>query len=152
MSAPMDPATKFVRSLDGTYYMLREAAEMLGISGHTLRKFNENEEADLKASFVAYFGKVKIFLYTEDDIEKIREYLDARRQVYPTSSTLLEGKPVLGRPARYTKEQRQNRQKLHSRAHYYGKRAREETSKGNLKEASIYLAKQRKIRKELGVT
>ncbi len=142
----MDPATTFVRSLDGNYYMVREAAELLGINHRTLRNWNEGSNEKLKPSFVSWLGKVKIYLYTDDDIDKIREYLDDRRKIYPNDD---KAKPQSGRPARYSKEERKERQKLYSKAHYYGRRAKEETDKGDLRKATEYLTKQRKVKKEL---
>jgi hypothetical protein len=143
----IDPVTTFVRGLDGgPYYMVREASELLGVNHRVLRKLNDDPESDLKPSFLAFLGKVKVYLYTEDDIAKIREGLDERRRVYPNDPTL---SPVRGRPRRFTKEDRKARQKLYSRAHYYGVRAQEELDKGQMKKASEYLSKQRAVKKEL---
>lgn len=141
----LDPATAFVRSLDGTYYMVREAADLLGVNHRLLRKFMDGDDADLKPSFLGYLGKVKIYLYTADDIDKIREYLEQRKTVYPN----LAEAPHVGRPAKYTKAERKERQRLYSKAHYYGRRAREEHAKGHTGEAAKYLAKQRQTKKEL---
>jgi hypothetical protein len=142
----LDPATAFVRSLEGTFYMVREAAEILGVNHRTLRNFNEGDEPDLKPSFIAYLGKVKIYLYTEDDLAKLKEHFDSRRKVFPNDDTASK---VTGRPARFTKDDRKERQKLFSKSHYYGKRAGEEESKGNYKKAASYLAKQRQVKKRL---
>jgi hypothetical protein len=148
MTMPLDPATKFVRSLDGTYYMVREAAEILGVSHRVLRKMNDDPESEMKPSFAAYLGKIKIYLYTEDDITKIRDYLEIeRKRIYPNEPGV--GPERKGRPSQFTKSERKERQRLYSKAHYYGKRAEEETSRGNLAKASQYLAKQRQVKKEL---
>lgn len=143
----IDPMTTFVRGLDGgPYYMVREASEMLGVNHRVLRKLNDDPDSDLKPSFLAYLGKVKVYLYTQDDIEKIREGLEERRRVYPNDPTVF---PQRGRPRKFTKEDRKARQVLYSRSHYYGVRAQEELEKGNMGKASEYLAKQRKVKKEL---
>jgi hypothetical protein len=143
----IDPVTTFVRGLDGgPYYMVREAADLLGVNHRVLRKFNDDPESDLKPSFLAFLGKVKVYLYTEDDLDKIKEALDERKRVYPNDPALV---PVRGRPRKYSKEDRKERQKLYSKAHYYGKRAEEELAKGNMRRASGYLAKQRQVKKEL---
>src|SRR6266571_4438645 len=80
----LDPSTKFVRSLDGEYYLLREVAQMLGVNHRVLRKLND-ETDDLGPSFFTMFGRVKIYLYTKDDINALGEYLNARRTIYPIS-------------------------------------------------------------------
>lgn len=145
----LDPATTFVRSLPGTYYMVREAAAILGVSHRTLRKLNEStdpEHSALKPSFIGKLGQVRIYLYTEDDLNTIREYMSTRRRVFPN-----QGRTDLpmGRPARFTKEERKVRQRLYSKAHYYGKRAEEELDKGDMEKAGEYLSKKRQVQKEL---
>jgi len=143
----IDPVTTFVRGLDGgPYYMVREASEILGVNHRVLRKFNDDPDSDLKPSFLAFLGKVKVYLYTEDDIDRIKDALEERRRVYPNDPALI---PVRGRPRSFTKEDRKQRQKLYSRAHYYGKRAQEELERGNMGKASEYLAQQKAVKKEL---
>jgi hypothetical protein len=142
----MDPSTRFVRSLDGEYFMLREAAEMLGVSHRTLRIYLADPETkdELGPSFCAYFGKVKIYLYTREDIEKIRKYLTSRKTVFRTNET---PRPT-GRPPKWTSKQRKERQRLYSSAHYYSRRA-EELDQTDPEAAALARAKVAAIKKKL---
>ena len=70
----MDPATRFVRSLPGDYFMLREAAELTGVSSYTLRKLIAANANGLVPSKEARFGELKIYLYTRDDIERLNDH------------------------------------------------------------------------------
>jgi hypothetical protein len=122
---PLDPATRFVRSLDGEYYMLREAAAKLGVSDRTLRNLLQGKVGgDPNAfgpSYKVNFGKITIYLYTKEDIEKIRKHLEERRQVLPNEG----GVRPPGRPVKWTDEQRRERQRLYSAQHYYRRRLAE---------------------------
>lgn len=145
-SEAMDPTTRFVRSLDGDYFMLREAAEMLGVHHRTLRTLiHEYPDQELGPSYVAYMGKVKIYLYTREDIEAIRQHMADRRTVY-----LASGEPkAVGRPRIYTKEERRERQRRYSQAHYYRIRAEALAAEGRTKEAAAAKRKAEQITKEL---
>lgn len=117
----MDPSTRFVRELDGDYFMLREAAEMLDVPQRRLRDFIKDDPENLGPSFCAMFGKIKIYLYTKDDIETIRQHLQDQKKVYRNKDKPGAG----GRPRLWTDEQRKERQRLYSQAHYYRLRAAE---------------------------
>lgn len=106
-----NPATRFVRSLDGEYLMLKEASEALGLSSSTLRKYIQERIEGLQPSKVVMFGKVPIYLYTKEDIESMRDVVADRRQVKTYDSA--------GRPVKYTKEQKARRTKLFSRRTYW---------------------------------
>lgn len=142
----LDPTTRFVRSLDGDYFMLREAAEMLGVHHRTLRTLiRDFGDQELGPSFVAYMGKVRIYLYTREDIEAIREHLENRRTVYPTS-----GEPrTSGRPRIYTAEERRARQRKYSQIHYYRRKAEALEKEGLVKEAKAANQRADQITKEL---
>lgn len=64
------PTVRFVRSLPGEYYMVSEAAKMIGVSPHTLRQYVS--DPNLSPTKCANFGKVRIYLYTMEDIQKYR--------------------------------------------------------------------------------
>jgi hypothetical protein len=131
----MDPSTRFVRSLDGEYFMLREAAEILGISSQALRKTVHDKTINAP-SFWVMFGKLKIYLYTRDDVEEIRAWLKAREEVYKTGET---PEPRVGRPRKYTPEQKAEKQREYARSYYW----RNQLAKGekNNDEALIQKAK-----------
>jgi Helix-turn-helix domain len=97
--------------------MLREAAEMLGISTQTLRKTVHMKE--LKApSFWVMFGQLKIYLYTREDVEEVRAWLKAREEIYETGSG---PQPRVGRPRKYTDEERSAKQREYAKSYYWRK-------------------------------
>lgn len=77
------PVTAYVRSL-GDYKTVQEVADILGIAPQTVRKYAANRVTQAP-SFYAPFGKTKVYLYTKEDIQALRDYLQARRAVIPTS-------------------------------------------------------------------
>lgn len=132
----VDPATAFVRRLGGDVFMLREAADLLGIGARTLRALLKSGQADYQPSHIAHMGQVRIYLFTREDIERIREVLNGRYSVQAN-----EGKPLMGRPAIYTKEERVLRQRQYSMAHYYRRRYEELLAAGKEDKAAAALAK-----------
>lgn len=132
----LSPATRFVRSLDGEYFMVSEAAKMLEVSERTLRRLiNETrdvpEAEKLGPSFYVNFGKIPIYLYTRADIEKIRVHLSTKPPVLPLP---VGGVPsgVIGRPRRWTSAQRKERNRLYSRINYYRARAQDHRLAGDV--------------------
>ncbi len=91
--------------------MLREAAEELDLSPYTLRKYIADDIDELKPSKAVMFGKVQVYLYTKDDIERMRETLHSRVVVREFHGT--------GRPSKFTLEERKTRARLFSRRHYW---------------------------------
>jgi hypothetical protein len=130
---PLDPVTRFVRSLDGDYFMVREAAALLGTSDRTLRRLivatkDLPDPADrLVPSFKALFGRIEVYLYTQADIDKIRGHLDRQKQVVPLQDVI---EKKTGRPRKWTKDQRKERNRLYSRIAYHRQRAQELADKG----------------------
>lgn len=114
----LDPSTRFVRSLDGEYFMLREAAEYLGVSSVTLRSAMKDDTEKWGPSFCAWFGKVKIYLYTKADLERISKNLADRKRVFRNS----EEYSATGRPKKWSDEENVRRQRLYSQHHYYRRR------------------------------
>jgi len=143
-SKKLDPATKFVRSLSGDYYLLREAAVALGVSPRVLRHYIKRGETSLGPSYAANMGKVRIYLYTAEDVERIREKLQSRSVVYRN-----EGRVAMGRPAIFTPEQRLERQRKFSMANYYRKRYTKLTDAGHVEKAEVALRKARQLEEEL---
>lgn len=122
----LDPSTRFVRSLDGEYFMVREAAEYLGVSSVTLRSAMKDDTEKWGPSFCAWFGKVKIYLYTKADLERIGKNLADRKRVYRNS----EEYSATGRPKKWSDEETKSRQRLYSQHHYYRRRAAKMTEEG----------------------
>ena len=121
-TAPLDPATRLVRSLEGEYFKLSEAAEILGVPESTLRALikdaSEGGDPDGAPKQYIPFGKIPIYLYTHEDIDRIREVLTKRRSASPVPFDMV----LNGRPPRYTPEERAVRTKLSARAWYYRNR------------------------------
>lgn len=116
----VDPATRFVRSLPGDFFLLREAAEAIGVSQFVLRKFIADGTKGCTPSKYAMFGKVKVYLYTREDIEAIRTHLASRHRVFKHDGQARR----IGRPPQYTKEERANRSRLYSKSWYWRNRER----------------------------
>lgn len=116
----MDPATRFVRSLPGEYFMTREAAAMLGVPRRRLDEYVASYPDELGPSFCTFFGKLKIYLYTQEDIERIRAHLTNVRRVFPPRTP-----GAGGRPRKWTDEERKERQRLYAKRHYYHRRIEE---------------------------
>jgi hypothetical protein len=141
----IDPATRFVRSLPGDYFLLREAAEAAGVSQFTLRKMIADDIPKCTPSKYAMFGKIKIYLYTRTDIDNIREYLGDRHKIYNHAGMAKR----TGRPATYTKAQRKTRSRLYSKAWYWKNREKILKDKGDREGAKEAREKAKEIEREL---
>lgn len=90
-SIRIDPMTRYVRSLPGDWLMQREAADLLGISRDALKQLGYKHPDTLGPGFVTWLGDIKIYLYTDEDVEQVRAYLiehpSTRRRNPPTWST-----------------------------------------------------------------
>lgn len=141
---PMDPATRLVRSLEGEYYKLSEAAEMLGVPESTLRALikdaSEGGDPDGAPRQYIPFGQMMIYLYTTEDIQRIKEVLARRSTPAPFAMVLP------GRPARYSPEERAARTKLSARAWYYRNRIDTLTRKGPEENKVAITSAKRKLR------
>jgi hypothetical protein len=141
----IDPATRFVRSLPGNYFMLREAAKSVGASQYTLRKLIEEDVPGCSPSKFAKWGKTRIYLYTRENIETIREYLETRTVVYDHEGPQRK----VGRPPTYSEKERKWRSKQYSKAWYWENREKVLTERGDTEGAAEARATADAIRKEL---
>lgn len=69
----VSPAARLVSALDGQYYMLSEVAEILGKDPMTLRRAMYNNRVKAP-SYEVMEGKMKVYVYTAEDIAELREY------------------------------------------------------------------------------
>jgi hypothetical protein len=69
----VSPAARLVSALDGQYYMLSEVAAILGKDPMTLRRAMYNNRVNAP-SYEVREGKMKVYVYTTDDIQELREY------------------------------------------------------------------------------
>lgn len=137
----MDPSTRFVRSLDGDYLMLRETAVTLGVSSQFLRKAIRDDRVEYLPSKSVWFGKVKIYLYTRQDLDRMRKALEESRIVFDHDGQMRRP----GRPRRFTKDEAKERQRLFSRAYYYRKKIAQ-LEADNLQETGQYKKAQTRLR------
>lgn len=73
----MSPAARLVSRLDGQYYLLSEVADLLGKDPMTLRRAMYNKRVKAP-SFEVWEGKMKVYAYTADDIQELREYFSPK--------------------------------------------------------------------------
>jgi len=145
VSKRMDPSTRFVRSLDGEYFMLREVAAMLGISTQSLRKTVPNKSIEAP-SFWVMFGKLKIYLYTRDDIDELRKHLEERSEVFKTGE---KEQPKVGRPRKYNKEQKKEKQREYARMYYWRKQLEKAEREGDKAKTDRAKLKMFELEKEI---
>lgn len=74
--SPVDVA---ISELDGTYYKLTETADILGVSVSTLRRLLKNEQLNAPSKEMRY-GAIFVYLYTPEDVDEIRAYIENRRK------------------------------------------------------------------------
>lgn len=74
------PVTDYIRSL-GDYKSTGEVAEILGKSEGWVRKAAAKRWTQAP-SFVAPFGDTHVNLYTDEDVEALREYIEANHKIY----------------------------------------------------------------------
>lgn len=141
----VDPATRFVRSLPGDYFLLREAAQYLGVSQFILRKYIADDVPECTPSKFAMFGKVKIYLYTREDIESIQKHIAKRATIYEHDGQARR----VGRPPTYTKSERQWRSRMYSKAWYWRNREKILNERGDEAGAAKARAKADEIDREL---
>lgn len=108
--------------------MVTEVAQNLGVSAFTVRKWLTGDDEQLWPSRTVMFGRVQVYLYTQQDIERMRARLEERRtQAYT-------GKRVggMGRPRTYSDEARIRRNRLQSRRYYWKLRYEEAVFNGDV--------------------
>lgn len=140
-----DPVTRFVRSLPGDYFMLREAAHACDVSQFTLRKFIAEDVKECLPSKTTQFGKIRVYLYTREDIERIQKHLEQQSRVYDYNGPAKK----MGRPSIYTKEQMDERKKLYTKRWYWRNRAKLLADRGDTAAANEALSKADEVTREL---
>ncbi len=111
----MERYSRFVRSLPGEYYLLREVATTLYTSGRVLRRLMRQHPGTLAPSHTAMLGKVRVYLYTPADVDRLRAHFAGA----PAPAALWTA-------AEYTMRQRR-----HSAAYRAGRRAAQLAERGD---------------------
>lgn len=141
----LSPATRFVRSLDGDFYMISEVAALTHVSTQYLRKLMASSGLEAPSYWV-WFGKIKIYLYTAADVKEVQRYLKEQKTVRPKSEMPTKR---LGRPPKYTDAQRKQRKKDYMRVHYATKMAQKYQAEGDLEKSVEYSERARTLREKL---
>lgn len=76
-SGGASPAARLVSGLDGQYYLVTEVAEMLDKDPMTIRRAMYSKKVSAP-SFEVKQGKMKVYLYTPEDIQELREYFSPK--------------------------------------------------------------------------
>lgn len=76
----VSPVDVEIAKLDGEYYKLKEAAEMVGVSDRTLRRLIASKKLDIPKD-VLVMGQVTVYLFTPEEIEQLKEYYHERRAI-----------------------------------------------------------------------
>lgn len=141
----LDPATRFVRSLEGEYFLLREAAIAVGTSQFVLRKMIQDGNLDCSPSKYAQFGKTKIYLYTQRDIDSIIRHIAEAHKVYDHNGPARRP----GRPVKFNQKERRERARLYSKAWYWRNRAKVLAESGEIEKSDKAMLRALQIDKEL---
>lgn len=107
--------------------MVSEASAYLGISPYFLRKWIAEDKAGFGPSRKVMFGPTQIYLYTEEDLGRIKINFEKERTV-----SEFTGGTGKGRPRLYTKVEARKRGRLQSRRYYWRLRFEEATFKGDI--------------------
>lgn len=71
----LSPAKAFIQSLDGEYLSVADVADELEVSAALIRKLSRRKT--IKApSFTAPFAGKQMGLYTSEDVDELRQYID----------------------------------------------------------------------------
>lgn len=91
--------------------MLKEAAEMMGVSHYSLRRYISRGTPNMQPSKVANMGGMRIYLYTKEDVDRMRKTREGAGKIQDYCG--YEGKN------KYTEEQRNRRSLLYAKRTYW---------------------------------
>lgn len=117
----VNPVTALVRGLDKDYLLLREAADVLGVTPNRLRMLGEAFPETLGPGHVTWMGGMKIYLYGEDDLAQVRAYFAHLETLRPPALDPLRG--GRGRPPMWSAREHADRHRRHALAYYYRRSA-----------------------------
>lgn len=145
--APKSPGARLLAVTNGERFLTREVAEILGVSVSTIRKLNATRRDILGASDIGREGNRVIWLYTPEDVERLRAYFagsvtnigTGRRRVMPGR----------GRPALWSSEECRNRDRAYVRIGYHRRRATTLEAEGRADKAAEHHAQIDRIKADL---
>lgn len=136
----MPPLIRFVRELKGEWYLIREVAEMLGLTRGAVYAAGRRHPRLGPGAKVDY-GKTVLMLYGPADVEELRKYFETREAVR-------QGDPP-GRPRLWTHEEWMDRRRRMDSARYWAIRASKEEAADHLPRAGDCRARSRALKKAL---
>jgi hypothetical protein len=116
----ISPVTAFIRSLEGEWFSLAEAARAIDRPEETLRDWARRDPEAYGAHHSERFGQRTIYLYDIEGIERIRKALVDAQQEDPLR---FAGRP--GRPRIWSNDERRDRERRMAQVVYYRKRVPE---------------------------
>lgn len=76
------PAVSYVKAINPDYATIGEVAEILDVSTATLRNWMKDPDHPTQApSLQGQLGKMKIYIYTPEDVQALKDWRSARNTV-----------------------------------------------------------------------
>ena len=84
------PAQRIIDSLPGTFYTMRQTADLCGVHVETLRRLcrTDRVKAPTKATKT---GKMVIYLFTPEDVEEVQTYFNGRDEIAESEGVSAHG-------------------------------------------------------------
>lgn len=143
----LNPVARWVRSLPQECYLATEVADALGVVVGTIRRLGREHPQELGPSYRGYKGEQPVYLYTPEDVERLRVYLEKVATVMPFRQAGQRGRPQL-----WTDEQRIQRQRAWCQVGALRRKATMLRLAGHLEDADQREAKARALATDLNRT
>lgn len=154
----IDPVTRFVRELEGDYYLPREAAVVLGITVDRLKRLGRQYPDTLGPGYVTWWGDVKLFLYDDADIVQIRSYFEKLDEQCPPELSRYRNRNGRGRPPVWSHDEHASRHRRRALCRYHrraadrfaeqGRHDRAQQARERAEQINAELAAERAVRDE----
>lgn len=80
----VSPAQRIIDSLDGEYKTMRETSEIVGVHIETLRRLCRTGKISAP-SMAAKSGKLVVYLFTDEDVEEVKNYFNHKGMLIESS-------------------------------------------------------------------
>lgn len=117
---PKSPGARLLAVAAGDRFLTREVAEILHVSVSTVRKLNATHRDTLGASDIGRDGDRVIWLYTPEDVQRLRRYFIS---ITATARSGAARRRRRWRPSLWTDEERAARNRGYMRIYYNRRRA-----------------------------
>ncbi len=71
----MSPADRMVAALDGRFYTIRRASEIIGVNRETMRRALKTDALDAPSKVLTH-GKMEVWLLTDEDLLEVAEHFN----------------------------------------------------------------------------